>query len=578
MLQELRIRNFAIIEQLSLNFQPGLTVFTGETGAGKSIILDALGAVLGSKMDAMVIRKGETQAWVEAVFSLSEAVKSQLLPLLDREGLLEDPNELTLSREIRAEGRSVARINGRSVSLSLLNEVGTCLVDLHGQSEHLSLLKVKNHLALLDRFASQNETLQAWHSAYAQFQNLQKEYKNLRTLEKTAADRTDMLRYQIQELEGARMVEGEEEDLRVERTRLANAEALSNLCQQALALLDEGNEQSPVVTDLLGQAEDCLNDLARIDDQMLSLAERTAEALSNLSDISYELRNYLEGIEFKPLRLNQIEDRLSLLHQIKRKYGGSISSALEYLHNAKRDIVEVENIDEQLTELDKKIMMVKDTMATLAAELHRGRLAASQRLEEGISERLDQLQMKKARFRVSLQTSEAVDGLLMEGRRLAFNSGGIDEVEFMVETNPGEGFKPMTKIASGGETSRLMLALKSMLGDADQVPVLIFDEIDSGVGGRVGYVVGSMLRKLSADHQVMCVTHLPQLAAFGQTHYFVSKQEENGRTISNVHGLSREERVQELASMLGAEGPTGLQSAREMLTSAEQIAGTIEVN
>lgn len=575
MLTELRIQNFAIIQDLTLAFSDGLVVLTGETGAGKSIILDALNAVLGGRVDVNDIRRGADKAVIEADFRLEALNLAAVRDLLEPEGLWEENDLLTLSREIRAGGRSLARVNGRSVSLALQSELGALLADIHGQSEHLSLLKVRYHLDLLDRFAHQEDTLNAYTLLYRQWLAARAELHELVNLQQYAKDRADMLKYQIQELEAARLKTEEEADLRQERTLLANAETLHSLSRQALSALDEGADALPV-TDLLGEAVHALTELARIDPQMGGMSERAAQALNTLSEIAYELRGYLENIEFNPARLDQIEERLNTLNFLKRKYGGSVESAKAYLQKAQDELGKVENVDEQINEVEQKISQITQELGLLAAKLSLERHSAAQKLENGVETGLQNLQMKDARFRVHFTLEPDPDGLDLDGQRVAFDATGADRVEFLIETNPGEGFKPLVKIASGGETSRLMLALKHVLAEADQIPTLVFDEIDQGIGGRVGVVVGQMLWQLGREHQVMCVTHLPQLAAYGDQHLRVSKQEVDGRTLTQVLELDKNARKEELAGMIGSLSAGTLQSAQDLLDSVDAFQGKIE--
>ena len=567
MLEELHIHDFAIIENLNLQFNSGLVVFTGETGAGKSIILDALGAILGARVDTTSVRKGADRAIVEGFFRLEGQERELINSLLEREGLLEEPNGLWLGREIRAEERTIARVNGRTVSLSVQSEIGEALVDVHGQTEHLSLLKVRTHRDLLDRFAHDQDVLGLYQAQFKEWAVLVKKLDELHAIEKTARDRADMLKYQIQEISEARIKVDEEESLAQERTRLVNAETLSTLSQSALALLDEGTEISSAATDLLGQAGRDLAELARIDPQMQALAQQIEDALSSVSDIAYELRGYLEEIEFNPNRLDQIEERLDLFNRLKRKYGGSLASALTHLEASVSELEKVEGVDEQIGEVKEKISQMKQLLSESGLVLSDQRKLAAVRLAEGVEQQLHLLEMEKARFLVSLSEQESDQGLDVNGRRYAFDASGLDQIEFLIETNPGEGFKPLAKTASGGETSRLMLALKSVLAEVDHIPTLVFDEIDSGIGGRVGMTVGDMLWNLGRQHQVLCVTHLPQLAAFGDQHFHVSKRSENERTSTQVEQLMGEARVEELAAMLGANTPVTMESAREILNT-----------
>lgn len=575
MLAELRIQNFAIIQDLTLTFTNGLVVLTGETGAGKSIILDALNAVLGGRVDVNDIRRDSEKAVIEAVFELDAPSAAAVRALLEPEGLWEENEPLTLSREIRSGGRSVARVNGRSVSLSLQSELGALLADIHGQSEHLSLLKVRHHLELLDRFAHHEDALSEYARLYRHWLADRAELEELLKLQQYAKDRTDMLKYQIQEIETARLKTNEEADLRQERTLLANAETLHSLSQQALSALDEGGEIPPV-TDLLGQAQHALDELARIDPQMSAMSERADQALNTISEIAYELRGYLENIEFNPTRLDQIEERLNTLNFLKRKYGGSLESIKAYLQNAKDELAKVENVEEQIVEVELKISRIKEELGAVAGALSRERRGTAKRLENGIETQLKNLQMKNARFQVNFALTPDADGLELDGQRVAFDATGADKVEFLIETNPGEGLKPLVKIASGGETSRLMLALKHVLAEADQIPTLVFDEIDQGIGGRVGVIVGQMLWQLGRKHQVMCVTHLPQLAAYGDQHLRVSKHEADGRTLTHVLALDANGREQELAGMIGAVSAGTLQSARDLMRAVAEFQGKID--
>lgn len=574
MLKELHIQNFAIITDLTLQFTDGLVILTGETGAGKSIILDALSAVLGQRLDSSVVRQGADKAFVEALFEPDEYALKQLQPLLEDEGLLEEGQQLLLSREIRAEGRSIARVNGRSVNLGLQAEIGSLLVDVHGQSEHLSLLKVKNHRELLDRFACNAPLLDEYQADYHRWLATQAELKRLEQLQANVDERVDFLRYQIGQIEAAKLSVDEEETLRQERTRLANAEVLSRHAQTALQALDESDPESFSVTDILGNISNELISLARIDSQTQAMADQVETALTSLSDLAYELRRYNEQIEFNPARLDQIELRLDLINNLKRKHGGSVVEVLNFYTKAQHELEQIENVDSKIKEVDKEIKEVKLTLSEKALRIQKSRKESAQVLVEQMQNQLAQLEMKKARIKVLLTQKPDPDGLNFDGG-LAFDAFGVDQIEFLIETNPGEGFKPLAKIASGGETSRLMLAIKNVLADADQIPTLVFDEIDSGIGGRVGMTVGELLWKLAQHHQVMCVTHLPQLAAFGDQHLRVNKLTDQNRTTTQVTELEDRARLLELAEMSGSTSEKSLQTANELLATVQQIKGTI---
>lgn len=566
MLTELTIENFAIIQKLHLDFKSGLVIFTGETGAGKSIIMDALEAVLGGRAETTNIRTGVERAQVEATFHLDPAVRKAVHALLEPEDLLDEPDYVVLAREIRRNGRNTARINGRTVTASLQREVGEYLVDIHGQSEHLSLLHVRNHLHLLDRFAETDHFLERYQAVFIQLQQVRKDLHHLRAMEQDAARRVDMLTFQIQEIEAAQLQPDEETTLRQDRTRLANAESLAKHSQQALMLLQEGAPEVGGINDLLGEVLEALHSLARIDATTEGLYARVETSLTALQDLALDLQDYAENIEFNPRLLDRVEERIDLINNLKRKYGDSIEAILAYGRQARQDLDSITHAEERLTDLEEQEATLLSELAEHAQALSQRRAETARELGRWVEHELQDLQMSKARFQVAMEIRPDEDGLpLADGRRVAFDAHGYDRVEFLVETNPGEGFKSLVKIASGGETSRLMLALKNVLANADRIPTLVFDEIDQGIGGRVGMVVGEKLWTLSRQHQVMCITHLPQLAAYGDQHFQVSKDLQDGRTHVEVTSLTGGGRRAELAQMLGPVGEGTLQSVDEIL-------------
>jgi len=573
MLTELRIENFAIIHRLEIEFGPGLITFTGETGAGKSIILDAIESVLGGRADQTSIRSGAERASIEATFRLTEDIQAPVVEILEREELLDDPNYVVLERDIRREGRNTARINGRSVGLSLLRELGAYLVDIHGQSEHLSLLTVRHHLGLLDRYAESQNLLGAYTETYRRLQSVRRELDAVRQAEQDAARRTDLLTFQAQEIESAQLRPDEDEELRQDRNRLANAENLANLAQGALNALDEGSPETPAITDLLGQVVHHLSSLSKIDPSREELSQQAELMLDTLAEISRDLRDYLEQIEYNPKRLEQIEERLDLIQNLKRKYGGTLEAVLKFGAEAKKQLDMIAHASERIAELEQEETTLLEELSERGQTLSQKRHAAADRLARDVELQLADLHLSGARFAVDFQVRSDPQGVPDEdGRRLAFDATGLDRVEFLVAPNPGEGLKPMVKIASGGETARLMLALKNVLAQADYVPTLIFDEIDQGIGGRVGLVVGQKLWHLAREHQVLCVTHLPQLAAFGDMHFRVAKQVKEGRTLTHVEQVSGGNRRQELAQMLGGISEGTLRSAEEMLQFVREQA------
>jgi len=569
MLTELRIENFAIIHKLELTPGEGLLIFTGETGAGKSIILDAIMALVGGKVDGTMVRQGEVRAVLEALFAVPAACRDEITAILEREGLSEGEAFLSLGREIRAEGRSVSRVNGRSVNVSLLKELGSLLVDIHGQSEHLSLLNVRSHLDLLDRFAGCDDELESYRVEYHALQQLRKELKGLREMEREAARRIELLTFQAQEIEAARLQPGEEEELDRERNRLANAEALTANAQEILNILDEGSPETPSALDQLGRASKLLGALARIDAQQNGLADQLEGASAAVSELSRDLRAYLDGIEFNPRRLEQVEERLELIHQLQRKYGGTVEAVNAYGRSAREELDKVQHAGERIHELEQEERAALQKVLNSGIRLSESRRRAAERMGHEVESQLTDLNLAGARFSVWFNPlPELVELTELEQQKVELKDSGLDEVEFLIAPNPGEGLKPLVKIASGGETSRLMLALKNVLAQADHIPTLIFDEIDQGIGGRVGSVVGEKMWRLARRHQVMCVTHLPQLAAFGDEHYKVSKSVIDERTLTGVERLEDEGRVFELALMNGNTSQSNLTAARELLTRA----------
>jgi len=570
MLSELTIQNFAIIDLLELDFGPGLVIFTGETGAGKSIIMDALDMLLGGRADATAIRSDADMARVEATFQLAGPERPAALAILQREELLDDENTVTLTREIRREGRSLPRINGRTVSLSLLKELGETLVDIHGQSEHLSLLNIHAHLNLLDRYAEVGAQLAAYRKTYQHLLGIRRDLTGLREARRDAERRTEMLTFQVGEIEAARLKSGEDEDLRNERDRLANAELLASLTQQALNALDESTTESPTATDLIGQAVQSLVKLSQVDATQKTMADQSVLLEETLAELARTLRNYLEGIEFNPKRLEEVEERLDLIHRLERKYGGSLASVLSFAIDARKQLETITTAADRIGELESDESASLAKLSGQGLVLSEKRKEAAARMSKAIETELDDLKMAEARFAVDFQVKPDPEGVpLPDGSRLAFDGNGLDRVEFLIAPNPGEGLKPLARIASGGETSRLMLALKNVLAHADQIPTLIFDEIDQGIGGRVGGTVGEKLWGLGRQHQVMVITHLPQLAAFGDQHFQVQKVIEKDRTLTRVARLTGEPRTLELAQMLGEVSEGTIRSAHEILQNAQ---------
>jgi DNA repair protein RecN (Recombination protein N) len=569
MLTELRIRDFAIIDDLNLKLEPGFIIFTGETGAGKSIIIDAVEMLLGGRADSAMVRTGAEMALIEGTFRLEVTIRDGIHALLEQDGLLDDPEYLTLGREIRSQGRNICRVNGRTVNLGVLRQLGEWLVDVHGQSEHLSLLRVQEHLHLLDRYAQVEDLRNTFGEAYAELSHLRRELGKLRQHERDAVQRADLLSYQINEIQAAALEVGEDAGLLAERTRLSNAEQLTTLAEQAVVALDESAHNRETAIDLLGSATHALAELAKVDSSMDAMHLDAQMLVEQAGDLARRLRIYREGLEYDPKRLDEVEERLGLVRSLQRKYGESIEAILAHADAAREELETISHAEERLKALEAEEVELLSRIGTLGDQLSQARRSSGERLEQAIEAELGELHMQGAQFGVKLFWEDDAEGAPVGERRVAFGSTGLDNVEFLVAPNPGEGLKPLVKIASGGETSRLMLGLKSVLVRADHTPTLIFDEIDQGIGGRVGAVVGRKLRGLAQNHQVLCVTHLPQLGAYGDQHFKVEKQVDSGRTVTLAYPLKDSERIPELALMLGGVTEPNLESAADLFRQAK---------
>lgn len=567
MLTRLAITDFAIIDRLDFEPGKGLVILTGETGAGKSIILDAIQTILGGPADTTYIRSGTAKARLEAWFEY-DARQAELRSLLEEQDLLDEPGNLSIEREIRAEGRSTARVNGHAVSQSILREIGSYLVDIHGQSEYLSLLNTKSHLSLLDHFARNDAVLQEYQTAFRELADIRREMRDLQRLEQDTAARMELMQFQLNEITVARLTDGEDVELEAERNRLANAENLAASIREMITLLEEPSAEAPSVEDQLGQARHLMQSVTRVDASLTAQAEQLESILVNLTELARDIRQYADQIEFNPRRLVEVEERLQLLQNLKRKYGGSIPAALEFAEKTAKTLENISRSGERLAELQAAEATSLQKTAELALLLSQSREKAAATLCSAVEAQLADLKMDGARFQVSMEQRPDAHGMPMpDGRQMAFDGNGMDVVEFLIAPNPGEGLKPLVKIASGGETSRLMLALKNVLAAEDPVSTLIFDEIDQGIGGRVGSIVGKKLWELARSHQVFCVTHLPQLAAYGAAHFRVQKHTLDGRTTTTLQALARADRVVELAAMMGSTSENTLNSAEELLNA-----------
>lgn len=561
MLTELRIANFAIIEQLSLDFERGFHVFTGETGAGKSIIIDAIALLVGGRADEGLIRAEAEEAVLEAAFALPAT--GPLTARLRDEGLLgADETDVIVRRVLSRSGRHKLYLNGSLSPLRTLQSLAGTLIDIHGQHEQQSLLSPQAQLEALDAFGHLQEVRANYRLAYDRWRTCQWEREAMAALLAERRQREDLLRYQFQELREADLKAGEEEGLLAERHRLAHAHRLNELSQGGYDVL-YGNEQA--VLGLLSKVRDAVKELAAIDRRAEEWAVLCEEAMARLRELAHHLRRYADEVEQNPARLAQIEERLDRLQRLKKKYGGSEEALLAKRDQLQREIDALDSGDSRLADLERLENEARQEMDRLAEQLTRERVRAARKLETRVVEELAALRMERTRFAVAVQTDGTETGLGPLGR---------DRIEYRLSANEGEPLQPLSRVASGGELSRIMLALKTVLAEADGVPIVIFDEVDTGIGGSVAAVMGKRLWDLARHRQVFCVTHLPQIASYADVHYVVEKRVSKKRTVAHARKLTPVERQEEIARMLGGLSVTDAtrKMAAEMMGEAKRAS------
>ena len=561
MLQSLYLENIALIEKLGIELFPGFNVLTGETGAGKSIIIDAVNFVLGERTSRDLIRNGAARAKVEAVFNLNEG--DAAFAALDALGIEYDGNELILSRELSAAGRNACRVNGTLVPVASLKSVSDTLVDIHGQHEHQALLDAENHISYLDAYchAESLPIIEKIDAIVSRRSELMLKRNSGFSSEREREREMDMLRYQIEEIASANLEAGEEERLNAEKTVLLNAERIRTALEtvhMALSGAEEGSALSAIDT-----ARRSMRDIAALNKDYEALGDKIEELYYAAEDISFVLRDTSENVESDMQRLEEIEQRLKLISDLKRKYGRTVEDVIDFGKDAGTKLNELENAEALAAELDAKLDKLKAEYNVAADELSKVRRAAGDRLKRDVLNELKDLGMAKAMFDVAL--SDASGG---EPRK-----GGRETAEFMLSANPGEPLKPLEKVASGGELSRIMLCFKSIFADNDRVPTLIFDEIDTGISGRTAAVVGEKMLGIAKKHQVICVTHLAQIAALADAHLMVRKYDDGKNTFVETRQLNEEEKVQRIAQMMDGESdsPSALTHARELIARADKI-------
>ena len=549
MLLEISIKNFAIIEEISLNFEKGMTVLTGETGAGKSIIIDAMNMMLGSRATTDVIRHGAPKAEIEGLFTVES--NRHLTALFEEQGL-EWTDELIIRREILQNGRSVSRINGQMVNLSVLKAVGQHLVDIHGQHDQEELMRPQLHITMLDEFgdAAFFQTKAAYRQTFEDYKRLRKQVVELQRNQQENKARIEMLEFQIAEIEAAALEVDEDLRLEQERQRLLNHKMIADTLTNAYTMLDAEEFSS------LSNVRSAMNDLESIeeyDPSYKELSSQLSETFYALEDITKRLEDVVDGLEFDGNRLMQVESRLDLIHSITRKYGGQVKDVLEYLAQITKEYSLLTGSDLSSEDLEKELKRLEKSLVTLAQDLSDQRHALAQALENEIQQELADLYMDKARFQVRFSKAK-------------FNREGNEAVEFYISTNPGEDFKPLVKVASGGELSRLMLAIKSAFSRKEGKTSIVFDEVDTGVSGRVAQAIAAKIHKIGQNGQVLAISHLPQVIAAADYQFYIEKISDAHSTVSTVRLLNREERIEEIAKMLAGEDLT--EAARQQ---AEQL-------
>lgn len=554
MLSTLRIKNLALVSDLSLEFQKGFNAVTGETGAGKSIVLGALNLVLGERADRTLIRSGQDGCSVEAVFEVSNIVED-LDALLDESGLEPcDEGQLILKRSFKATGTNRQFVNGSPTSLQVLKGIGEMLVDMHGPHDHQSLLHNSKQLAILDAFGGLEEKRDAYGDAVRTLQGLADQKAELIVDDQTYARELDMLRFQVKEISSANLQSGEEVEVEAEYTRASNSARLIELCQQGLEIVGGEEESLMNATGSLGRV---MNDLARLDSSAESMVDLQNQIMALADEIQGELSSYADKVEIDPQRLQELDERLQLFHSLKRKYGGNIDDVIAFGEEATMKLESLESRDGELERIQAEMEKLEALVLKLGKQLSDARKKVIPKITKAVVKQLRDLGFMQSEFDVSLDPREV--------KEADYNLTGLDRIEFLFAPNKGEPARPLKAIASSGEMARVMLALKTVLAAQDQIPVLIFDEIDANVGGETAAVVGQKMKEIGANRQALCITHLAPVAASAAAHYQVVKEVKEGRTFTHIHLLNDDERVEELSRMLGGSGKAAKEHAQELL-------------
>lgn len=557
MLSLLHIENIALIQSADIRFEPGFNVLTGETGAGKSIVIDSIGAVLGERTSRELIRTGAKSALVTAVFT-----QVPTLPWLEENGFPTGEEELLLQRELQGDGRNVCRIDGKLVTVAQLRELGRQLLNIHGQHDGQQLLDPASHLGYLDQFGGCQPLLESYQEAYRKWHDIRREMDKLQMDEAERSRRVDTLNYQIQELERAQLKAGEDEELSARRTLLRSAGRLMEAVQSAEFALS-GDEDRDGACSLIAQAEGEVQGVSSISPELSELSEKLTALRCAADDAADTLRDLSRSFDFSPGELDQVEERLDLLYRLRKKYGPTVEDMLAYLDRCRKELDQIQYADDTLARLEKDLKKAQKEAARRGEVLSQARREAAGALQARVQEELRQLDMPKVQFQTEFTP---------KGGEAGMDETGLDEVQFLMSANLGEALRPIQKVASGGELARIMLALKNVLAEGDQIGTLVFDEVDTGVSGRAAQKVAEKMAQVARGKQVLCVTHLPQIAAMADTHFSVQKGERDGRTYTRLERLDRSQRREELARLIGGASitPSLLESAEELLRQAEQ--------
>lgn len=561
MLEYLKIKNIALIDELEVSFGPGLNVLSGETGAGKSIIIDSINFVLGERAGRDFIRNGETQAAVEALLCVTD---DEISCGFNEMGIeLDDDSSILLFRSINGDGKNVCRINGKTVTIGMMKELSALLVDVHGQHEHQSLLNSGRHIELLDRFCGSglSELLNRLAAKLKSYKENAKEINTISGGESEREYKIDLYTYQIKEIETANLQKGEDEALAERKKLLNNSEKLITASNSALSLLYGGESDEMSAVDKISKALEYINFIASLDETQQPAAECINNVYAQLDDLIRDFRKYCESLEHDPREIDEIESRLDLIYRLKKKYGHSIAEIIEFYENTKEKLFLIENSEERLEELKAEKQKLEKEITSVCEDISELRKGAAAKIRTEIETILKDLGMNDAKFEISIDKKES------------FTATGFDNVEFLISPNKGEPVKPLSKIASGGEMSRVMLALKTALADFDNIDTFIFDEIDAGVSGRTAQQVAEKLSAISKSHQILCITHLPQIAAMGDSNYLIEKKSEADKTNTTIVKLDYEDCIKELARLIGGAKitQTTLDAAKEMKEFAIKI-------